>query len=101
MITISRPTLVAAIPLLCAFLFPAGAVLAREARAPNETPVRIGNIWGGFDHQPTGPQVQSAERAGGIGPSAQEQSREAQIVQQLNRELLKSASGGRTGAAAE
>jgi hypothetical protein len=87
-----RPAvLAAAIPLLCTLIFPAGAALAREACSPNETPARIGNIWGGFDHQPTESQVQSAERASGVAPSAQEQSREAQIVQQLNQELLQSA----------
>jgi hypothetical protein len=86
----ARTVLVAAIPLLCTLLIHAGAALAREARAPSETPVRIGNIWGGFDHQPIEAQVRSAERARGIAPSAQEQNREARIVRQLNRELLKS-----------
>src|ERR1700759_4214283 len=51
--------LAAAIPLLCTPIFPAGAALAREAAAPNETRARIGNIWDGFDHQPTESQVQS------------------------------------------
>jgi CheY-like chemotaxis protein len=92
--------LVAAIPLLCTLLLPGGAALAQEARAPNEAPARISNIWGGFDHQPTKSQVQSAERASGVAPSAQEESREAQIERQLNRELLKSAGAGWTGAAA-
>jgi hypothetical protein len=91
-----RPAfLAAAIPLLCTLMFPAGAALAREALAPNETPARIDNIWGGFDHQPTEIQVQSAERAAGVAPSAQEQSREARIVQQLDQELLGSAGAGR------
>jgi hypothetical protein len=87
---LGRTVLVAAIPLLCTLLIFAGAALAREARTPNDTPVRIGNIWGGFDHQPTESQVRRAERARGIAPSAQEQSREARIVRRLNRELLKS-----------
>lgn len=90
-----RPAvLAAAIPLLCTLIFPAGAALAREACSPNETPARIDNIWGGFDHQPTESQVQSAERASGVAPSAQEQSREARIVQQLDQELLQSAGAG-------
>jgi hypothetical protein len=90
-----RPAVLAAtIPLLCSLIFPAGAALAREAPVSNETPARIGNIWGGFDHQPTESQVQSFERASGVAPSAQEQSREAQIVQQLNQELLQSAGAG-------
>jgi hypothetical protein len=65
-----RPAvLAAAIPLLCTLIFPAGAALAREACSPNETPARIGNVWGGFDHQPTESRVQSAERASGVAPS--------------------------------
>ena len=90
-----RPAVLAAvIPLLCPVMFPAGVALAREAPAPNETPARIDNIWGGFAHQPTEAQVQSTERSSDIAPSAQEQSREAQIVQQLNQELLGSADAG-------
>ena len=90
-----RPAvLAAAIPLLCTLIFPAGAAVAREAPAPYETPARIGNIWGGFDHQPTKSQVQIAERARGVAPSAQEQNREERIVQQLNQELLRSAGAG-------
>jgi hypothetical protein len=84
----NRSVLVAAIPLLCTLLLPARAALAEEARVPNETPARIANIWGGFDHQPIESQVQSAERAAGVAPSAQEQRREAQIVRQLNQELI-------------
>ena len=96
-----RTALVAVGPLLCTLLLPAGAALAQEARGPNETPARIGNIWGGFDHQPTESQVQSAERASGVAPSAQEQRRKAQIVQHLGQELLMTSAGvGRTGAAA-
>jgi len=95
-----RAVLVAAIPLFWTLLLPPGAALAQEARAPNETPARIGNIWGGFDHQLTKSQVLSAERASGVAPSTQEQSREAQVVWQLNQKLLKSAGAGRTGAAA-
>jgi hypothetical protein len=89
--------LAVAIPLLCTLILPAGVALAEEARAPNKTPAHIGNIWGGFDHQPKESQVQSAERAIGIAPSAQEQRREAQIVQQLNQELL-GRTAGNTGA---
>jgi hypothetical protein len=90
-----RPAvLAAAIPLLCTLIFPAGAALAQAAPVSNEAPARIGNIWGGFEHQPTESQVQSAERTGGVVPSVQEQSREAQIVQQLNQALLQSAVTG-------
>ena len=73
---------------------PAAAPRAQQMSVADQTPARIGNIWGGFDHQPTQSQVQNAERAGSIAPDAQEQSREAQIVQQLDRELLNNASPG-------
>ena len=61
-----------------------GSALAQETCRLNETPARIGNIWGGFNHQPTKSQVQSAERTRGVASSVQEENREAQIVQQLN-----------------
>lgn len=77
-----------------------GAALARVVRAPNETPARVGNIWGGFDHQPVEPQVQSAERARGDAPTVQEQSRESEVVQQLYQELLMRAGAGRSSATA-
>jgi hypothetical protein len=80
--------LTVAIPLLCSLMLPAGAALAREPSVSNGPPVRIGNIWGGFDHQPTESQVEIAERAAGVAPSAQEQDREARIVRQLNDQLL-------------
>jgi len=78
--------LVGAVLLLRALI--SGIAVAQPLPASADTPARIGNIWAGFDHQPTQSQVQSAERAGSIAPSAQEQSREAQIVQQLDHELL-------------
>ena len=65
-----------------------------------KTPARIGNIWGGFDHQPIESRVQSAERADGVAPSVQEQARETQILRQLNQELLKGAGTDSTGPAA-
>lgn len=89
-----QAALVAVIPLLGMLLLPAGAALADETFASNQTPARIGNIWGGLDHQPTETQVQGAERAGGVAPNAQEQSREAQTVQQLDQQLLANAGAG-------
>jgi hypothetical protein len=80
--------LAVAIPLLCPLIFSPGAALAQEASESNRTPARIGNIWGGVDHQPTESRVRSAERAAGVAPSAQEESREEQIVRQLNQQLL-------------
>lgn len=95
-----RAGMAVAIPLLCAFLLPAGIAHAHEARARNEVPARIDNIWGGFDHQPTESQVRSAELARGIAPSAQEQRRETRIERQINQEILKTALAGNTDAAA-
>jgi hypothetical protein len=95
-----RALVAAAIALLCAVLLPAGVALAQEASASKEVPARIGNIWGGFNHQPTESQVQSAERVRGIASSAQQQTLEAQIVQQLYQQVLKSAGASRTSAAA-
>jgi hypothetical protein len=66
-----------------------GIQVAQQVRAPNETPTRIDNVWGGFDHQPTESQVQSAELARGVALNALKQRREEQIVRQLNQELLK------------
>lgn len=77
-----------------------GAALAGVVHAPKETPVRVGNIWGGFDHQPVESQVQGAERARGDAPTAQEQSRESEVVQQLYQELLKRAGAGGSSATA-
>lgn len=56
---------------------------------PNEAPAHIANVWDGFDHQPRESQVQCAEQARGIALDMQEQNREARILQQLDRELLK------------
>ncbi len=94
----TQATLAAAVPLLLTLLVPAGGALAREARAPNEPPARIANVWGGLDHQPTEAWVERAEQAAGVAPSLQEQARETQIVRQLNLELLHGS--GRTGAPA-
>ena len=53
-----------------------------------------------FDHRPAESQVQSAERALGVAPSAQDEAQEAQILQQLYQEVLRSAGAGGTDAAA-
>jgi len=87
-----RPTVLAvAIPLLCPLIFSPGAALAQETSGSNRTPARIGNTWGGFDHQPTESQVRSAERAAGVAPTAEEESREERIVRELDQQLLQGA----------
>jgi hypothetical protein len=85
------PAFAAAIQVLCMLTFPARTA---HSQAANEAPACIDNIWGGFDHQPTEAQVASAERAGGVAPSSQEQRREGQIVQQLDQTLLDGAGAG-------
>jgi hypothetical protein len=92
--------MVVAMTLFYVFHVPAGTARAQELRAGNEAPARIDNIWGGFDHQPTEFQVQSAERARDVAPSSQQQRRETRIVRQLYREVLKNSEVSRSGAAA-
>ncbi|HTW69838.1 MAG TPA: hypothetical protein VME47_08140 [Acetobacteraceae bacterium] len=86
--------------LLGTLLLLAGPALAQEARAPKGPPARIDNVWGGFDHQPTQSEVESAERARGIAPSKQEQQRDARTVRQLYQELLGNTGAGGVGTTA-
>ena len=51
-------------------------------------PVRIDNIYGGLDHQPTQSEVQDRERAAGFGLSASQQQRNAATVDRLYEQLL-------------
>ena len=50
-------------------------------------PTRIGNIWGGLNHQPTPAEVASLEEQAGIAPPNQQQKLDQEIAQ-LMRELL-------------
>jgi hypothetical protein len=45
--------------------------LSQIAKSPGggSPPTRIGNNWGGFDHQPTSSEVQDREKAAGISIS--------------------------------
>jgi hypothetical protein len=95
-----RVGIAVAITLLCVFVLPDGIARAQEAGPRNVAPARIDNIWGGFDHEPIESQVQSAERARGVAPSASQQRVETRIVEQLYRETLKNAASGSTGTAA-
>jgi hypothetical protein len=67
------------------------ARVVQRALLSSEAPARIANIWGGFDHQPTESEVQRAEQARGVAPDAEQQRRDAQILRQLDRALLKNA----------
>lgn len=50
-------------------------------------PARIGNVYGGFDHQPTQSEVLDRERAAGISSSATQQNRDATILKEIYRHL--------------
>ena len=50
-------------------------------------PARIGNIWSGFDHQPTSSEVQDREKAAGISPSTARQERETATLNDIYRQL--------------
>jgi hypothetical protein len=54
-----------------------------------EPPSRNGNIWGGVAHQPTPSIVRSQEKAAGLQPSPQDETRQDEAVERLGRELLK------------
>jgi hypothetical protein len=50
-------------------------------------PTRIGNIWGGLNHQPKPAEVAPLEERAGIAPPNQQQKLDQEIAQ-LTRELL-------------
>jgi hypothetical protein len=50
-------------------------------------PARIGNIWGGFNHQPTASEVQDREKAAGISLSTAQQERESAILDDIYKQL--------------
>jgi len=50
-------------------------------------PARIGNIWGGFNHQPTASEVQNREKAAGISLSTAQQERERAILDDIYNQL--------------
>jgi hypothetical protein len=77
--------------LLCAF-----AVVCEpsNALAENSPPTQIGNIYGGFDHQPTQSEVSQRERAAGINLDSNQVKRNSDIVDQLYRELENKAATG-------
>ena len=51
-------------------------------------PTRIGNIWGGFDHQPTSSEVQDREKAAGISISTAKQELETVILNDIYQRLV-------------
>jgi hypothetical protein len=67
-----------------ALLFGAGPGLAQPAAPPAE----IGNRANGFDYQPTQGAVVAREKAAGITPDQQQEQKENQTLEQLDRKLL-------------
>ncbi len=59
---------------------------ASFAQAP--VPLREGNIWNGFDHEPQPAQVERQERAAGIAAPAAQQRANAHEVDRLYQYLL-------------
>src|SRR5215469_3986965 len=51
-------------------------------------PARIGNIWGGFNHQPTASEVQDREKATGTSISTAQQERESAILGDIYKQLV-------------
>jgi hypothetical protein len=62
------------------------AAHASFAQAP--VPLREGNIWDGFDHQPQSAQVSRQEEAAGIAPPAAQQRANAHEVDRLYQYLM-------------
>jgi hypothetical protein len=60
----------------------------QTAFAEEQTPARTGNIWNWRDHQPTETQVERDEKAAGVAPTPSQESLEAAILDQINRQSL-------------
>jgi hypothetical protein len=61
--------------------------IAKSARN-GSPPAQIGNIWCGFDHQPTSSELQDREEAAGISISAAQQEREVAILNDIYKHLM-------------
>jgi hypothetical protein len=61
--------------------------IAKSARN-GSPPAQIGNIWCGFDHQPTSSELQDREEAAGISISAAQQEREIAILNDIYKHLM-------------
>jgi hypothetical protein len=84
----SEPAATVALLALWALMFFAVSCRTLASAEPGGPPVRIDNIYGGLDHQPTQSEVQDRERASGLGLSAAQQQRNAATVDQLYEQLL-------------
>jgi hypothetical protein len=81
-------TATAALFVLCTLMFFAVSCCSLASAESGGPPARIGNIYGGLDHQPTQSDVQDRERAAGVGANTAQQQRNAATVDQLYEQLL-------------
>jgi hypothetical protein len=84
----SEPAAKVALLALWMLMFFAVSCLTLASAEQGEPPARIGNIYGGLDHQPTQSEVQDRERAAGVGANTVQQQRNAATVDQLYEQLL-------------
>ena len=84
----SEPAATVALLALWTLIFFAVSCCTLARAEPNGPPVRIDNIYGGLDHQPTQSEVQDRERASGRGLSTAQQQRNAATVDKLYEQLL-------------
>jgi hypothetical protein len=84
----SDVTVMTAMLVLWTLIFFAVSCSTLASAEPGGPPDRIGNIYGGFDHQPTQSQVQDRERAAGVGLDTAQQQRNAATVDRLYEQLL-------------
>lgn len=83
-----EPAATAAPLVLWTLMFFAVSCRTLASAEPGGPPVRIDNIYGGLDHQPTQSEVQDRERASGLGLSTAQQQRNAATVDKLYEQLL-------------
>ena len=84
----SEPAVTAALLALWTLMFFAVSCHTLASAEQGGPPVRIDNIYGGLDHQPTQSEVQDRERAAGLGLSTAQQQRNAVTVDKLYEQLL-------------
>jgi hypothetical protein len=63
------------------------------AIAQDRVPLREGNIWGGFDHEPVPSEVHRDEEAAGIAKSPAQQDKTTGDVESLYRQLMGNEAG--------
>ena len=59
-----------------------------------QPPSRIGNVYGGFNHQPGRFEVEDRQRAAGVGQNLRQRAADDEIVQKLYEELIRRARAG-------